>query len=39
MIITINAEEKKPSTPGFELVFVIGAIAVSMFLLRKKRNV
>jgi hypothetical protein len=26
-------------TPGFELVFVIGAIAVAMFLWKKKRNV
>lgn len=25
-------------TPGFELVFVIGAIAIAMFLWRKKRN-
>jgi hypothetical protein len=25
-------------TPGFELVFVIGAIAVAMLILRKKRN-
>jgi PKD repeat protein len=39
MTININAVEKKPSTPGFELVFVIGAIAVAMFLLRKKRSV
>jgi chitodextrinase len=39
MIVNINAEEKKPSTPGFELVFVIGAIAVALFLWRKKRNV
>jgi hypothetical protein len=36
MIITIKAEEKKPSTPGFELVFVIGAIVVAMLLRRKK---
>jgi PKD repeat protein len=38
MTININAEEKKPSTPGFELIFVICAIAIVMFLWRKKKN-
>ena len=28
----------EPKTPGFELVFVIGAIAVALFLWRKNRN-
>ena len=38
--ITIEAEQKgTQTTPGFELVFVLGAaIAVSMFLSRKKRT-
>jgi PKD repeat protein len=39
MIITINAEEKKPSTPGFGLVIVLCSIAVAMFLWRKKKSV
>jgi PKD repeat protein len=38
MTININAEEKKPSTPGFDPIFVICAISVAMFLWRKKRN-
>lgn len=29
----------KPKTPGFELVFIIGAIAVALLLWRKKRNI
>jgi PKD repeat protein len=39
MIINIYAEEKNPSTPGFELVFALCTIVVAMFLWRKKRNV
>ena len=35
MTININEEEKKPSTPGFELVFVICAIAL-IFLSKRK---
>ena len=39
MTINIYAEEKNPSTPGFELVFALCTIVVAMFLWRKKRNV
>ncbi len=35
MVLTIN---KSSSTPGFELVFVLCAIGVSLFLWRKKRS-
>jgi PKD repeat protein len=39
MIININTEENKPSTPGFEVVFALCAITIAIFLWRKKRSV
>jgi hypothetical protein len=34
-----NGNTNNKGTPGFELVFIIGAIAVTLLLWRKKRNV
>jgi PKD repeat protein len=39
IVITIEAEIKnQPSTPGFELFYIIGAIAISILIWKKKRN-
>lgn len=38
-IITINSDKTPTKTPGFELAFIIYAIAVSILLWKKKRNV
>jgi hypothetical protein len=35
--ITIEAEKNTQTTPGFELVFILSAIAVSILIWRKKR--
>jgi PKD repeat protein len=36
--ITMEVEDQ-PSTPGFELIFIICAVAVSIFLWRRRRNI
>jgi len=33
---TTGSEEDKPSTPGFELVALVGALAVALVLVRRK---
>jgi VCBS repeat-containing protein len=37
--INIEAEKQEPPTPGFELVFVLSAMVVAIFLWKKKRIV